>query len=443
MENQIIIEELTRKFFEFRESERLVYTPREFEINIAPQMVCTLIGARRSGKSYRLIQVIDLAIADRAIKGYNQVCYVDFDNPVLSLMQVHQFAEIPLRFMKINEGFGNNTPILFIFDEIQKINGWEQFVIELSRNPRWYVYVTGSSSRMMRGDISTSLRGKAVSTEVYPFSFSEFLAHQQVDSESRSSTGVAAILRMFDQYLQWGGFPVIPSLDERMRDIILKEYFSTMILKDIIERYNVSRPQQCIYMLRYLLSNIAKPFTQSSAYEAIKSAGMTTSKDAVADYLEWARDAFLCYTIPMFSGSMKEQNRNYLKLYAVDWALSSANNWVWDGMYTRSLENMVYIHLMRLGKKINYYLTREKRQEIDFVVSDTKGKVEQLIQVCWSLADSKVSKRETEPLYKTMEYFGLKESLIITMNESNIIDAGNGKIKVVPAWQWLLENKSR
>ena len=228
-------------------------------------------------------------------------------------------------------------------------------------------------------------------------------------------------------------------LDEKLRDTILNEYFDTMLLKDIIERYNVSKPQQCVYLLRFLLSNISKPFTQSSAYEALKSTGMPTSKDSVADYIDWARDSFLCYTIPLLSGSIKEQTRNYQKLYAIDWALSSANNWVWDGRHSRSLENMVFLQLLRSGKKINYYLTREKRQEIDFVVSNNNGKVEYLIQACWSLSDKTVVKRETEPLSIAMEYFGLSEATIVTSNESDEIKLGPGTIKAVPAWKWLLE----
>ena len=439
MTNQIIIDELERKFQEYRELSKPLYTPRENEINQAPQVVSTIIGARRSGKSYRLLQVIDDAIAQRLIPNNNHVCHIDFDHPVFALMQAMQLNLITTHFLKSNVGFSINTPIIFVFDEIQKIQGWEQYVIELSRNIGWRVFVTGSSARMLRGDISTSLRGKAVSTIIYPFSFSEFVNHHQVDAQSRSSAGQASIMRLFDQYLRWGGFPVMSQLDEKLRDTILNEYFDTMLLKDIIERYNVSKPQQCVYLLRFLLSNISKPFTQSSAYEALKSTGMPTSKDSVADYIEWARDSFLCYTIPLLSGSIKEQTRNYQKLYAIDWALSSANNWVWDGRHSRSLENMVFLQLLRSGKKINYYLTREKRQEIDFVVSNNNGKVEYLIQACWSLSDNTVVKRETEPLSIAMEYFGLNAATIVTSNESDEIKLGHGTIKAVPAWKWLLE----
>jgi uncharacterized protein len=440
MNEQIIINELNRKFYEYLEIERLNYTRREFVVNQAPQMVSTLIGSRRSGKSYRLIQVVDDAIEKKIISGYRYVCQVDFDNPILSQIKGYQFNIITIQFLKINEGFNLNTPIIFLFDEIQKIEGWELFVIELSRNTNWQVFVTGSSSRMLRGDISTELRGKAISTECYPFSFSEFLTCQGTDIKSRSASGIASITRQFDQYLQWGGFPIIPSLEERMRNPILKEYFDTMLLKDIIERYNVSKPQQCIYLIRFLLSNISKPFTHNSAFEAVKSTGMPTSKDSVAEYIQWACDAFLCYTIPIFSSSMKEQNRNYSKLYAVDWALSSVNNWVWDGMHSRSLENIVFIQLLRKGKKVNYYLTREKRQEIDFVVSNANGEIQQLIQICWSLDDNQTLKREVDPLITSMPYFGLKESFIITLNETDEIVTGSGIVRVIPAWKWLIED---
>jgi hypothetical protein len=294
---------------------------------------------------------------------------------------------------------------------------------------------------MLREDISTALRGKALSTIIYPFDFREFMLHKGTVEISGSTSGIAQIKRLFDEYLRWGAFPAIARTDEIVKEALLREYFDTMLLKDIIERYNVSKPKQCIYLLRYLLSYISKPFTSNSAYEALKNAGFSTSKDSVHDYLEWAEDSFFCYRISVFSESIKEQSRNYSKIYCIDWALANINSWVWDGTLSRSLENLVYIHLKRQGYTVHYYLTREKRQEIDFIVTNQNGKIIHLIQVCYSFTDDNVLKRELEPLKKAMKYFNIKESFIITADTDNEWVIENGIIKALPAWRWILGNE--
>jgi uncharacterized protein len=436
----MIQEEIERKLLDFRELSFPEYTKRNCIIKEATQMVSAITGARRVGKSIRALQVADEAILLRKIPDKNHICYLDFDNPVLSRIQPEQLKLIQIQFLKLNQDFTLKTPLLFIFDEIHKISGWEEYVIELSRNSTWKVYVTGSSSKMLREDISTALRGKALSTVIYPFDFSEFMLNKGVEEISSSTSGIAQIKRLFDEYLRWGAFPAVAGTDEIIKEALLREYFDTMLLKDIIERYNVSKPKQCIYLLRYLLSYISKPFTSNSAYEALKSAGFSTSKDSVHDYLEWAEDSFFCYRISVFSESIKEQSRNYSKIYCVDWALANINNWVWDGTLSRSLENLVYIHLKRQGYIVHFYITREKRQEIDFIATNTKGEIIQLLQVCYSFTDDNVLKRELEPLKTAMKYFNLKESFIITADTENEWGTENGVIKALPAWRWMLDS---
>ncbi|MFN8256629.1 MAG: ATP-binding protein [Bacteroidales bacterium] len=435
----MIQQEIERKLLDFREINFPAYTSRNSIIKEAPLMVSTIIGARRVGKSIRTLQLAEESIVQKKIPGKEHICYLDFDNPILARIQPEELTLIQLTFLKINPEFTLHTPIFFIFDEIHKISGWEEFVIELSRNPAWKVYVTGSSSKMLREDISSALRGKALSTIIYPFDFQEFLLNKGMVNLSGSSSGIAQIQRLFDEYLHWGAFPAISGASELIKEALLREYFDTMLLKDIIERYNVSKPRQCIYLLRYLLSYISKPFTINSAYEAVKNAGHATSKDSVKDYIDWAEDSLLCSRISIFSGSIKEQARNYSKIYCIDWALANINNWVWDGTYSRSLENLVYVHLKRLGYKINYYLTRDKRQEIDFVVTNNNGKIIHLIQVCYSISDEQVLKRELEPLIKAMKYFEIDESIVITAYADQQWIFDKYRIKAIPAWKWLIE----
>jgi predicted AAA+ superfamily ATPase len=290
---------------------------------------------------------------------------------------------------------------------------------------------------MLSQDIATELRGKAISTRLFPLSFAEFLSFKQSRYDP-STQGQAATRRLFDEYLAWGAYPAIANLDIYLREAILREYFDTMILKDIIQRYNVSKPRQCIQLCRYLLANISKPYTLQSAYRYLKQSGYATSKDAVRNYLEWSEDSWLLFSIPIFSDSLKEQERNYKKLYAIDWALANKNSPVWDGGQSRALENMVFLHLRRKWPRVNYYLTGKKRQEVDFIVADDHGDPVMALQVCLDISDKSTIQRELESLAVTAKYFNTKTNLVITYNQADDFCVDGIKIKAVPAWKWLL-----
>ncbi len=164
-------QELERKIEDFRAMGIPDYVPREDRLNLVDNMVATVIGARRAGKSFRVLQVADELISQKIIKSIEHICYLDFDNPILSGMGVKDLKLIQNTFLKLTPDSDMNTPLLFCMDEIHKISGWEEYVIDLSRNTRWKVIVTGSSSKLLKYDIATELRGKAISTTIYPLSF--------------------------------------------------------------------------------------------------------------------------------------------------------------------------------------------------------------------------------------------------------------------------------
>jgi len=433
-------QELQRKIEDFRELGLPPYIPREMKLHLVDRMVSTVIGARRSGKSFRVLQAADELIKNRFIASPKQVCLVDFDNPILSAMAAKDLALIQNTFLKITPDCGLKTPVLFILDEIHRIPGWEDYVIDLSRNPHWKVIVTGSSSKLLKDDIATALRGKAISSTVYPLSFAEYLRFTDFQSNPASTRGQAAIGARFDDYLKWGGYPAVPGAAEHSREVLLREYFDTMILKDIVQRFNVSKPQQCIQLYNYLLSNIGRPYTLKSSYEFLKQGGHATSRDAVRDYVTWAEDAWLLFTVPIHSHSQKEQDRNYRKVYCIDWAMAIRNSRVWDGSYARALENMVYLHLRRNYPRVRYYLTRNKRQEVDFLVSDAGGKPILAVQVSLDISLPDTLRRELAPLISTARYYGIKQNIVVTLSQEQRFDQDGIAVHVLPAWRWLLQD---
>ncbi len=434
----MIEQEIERKIGDFRDIGLPDYFPRNGRIHWVDHMVSTIIGARRAGKSFRMMQAASEWIEQKKIQSIHHICWLDFDNPILSGIKASELPLIQSTFFKLTPDISLKTPLLFLLDEIHKVKGWEEYIIDLTRNPNWKVVVSGSSSKMLSHDIATELRGKAISTELFPLSFAEFLTFKKV-KHNLSTRGQAETRRLFDEYLIWGAYPAIANLDEYLREPVLREYFDTMILKDIIQRYNVSKPRQCIQLCRYLLSNISKPYTLQSAYRYLKQAGYATSKDAIRNYIEWTKDSWLLFSIPIFSDSLKEQERNYKKIYAIDWALANKNSQIWDGGQSRALENMIFLHLRRNWHRVHYYLTGKKRQEVDFVVVDNSGKPTMAVQVCLDISEKETIQRELESLAATANYFETKINLIITYNQEKAFSIDGVNIKAVPAWKWLLE----
>jgi hypothetical protein len=430
--------EIVGKIEDFRELGIPSYVRRSCTLLQAELMVSTVIGARRAGKSFRVIQAADELIEKKEIASIKHICHLDFDNPILAAMTAAELGSIPEIFLSITPEASLKTPLLFIFDELHVIDGWERFVIELSRNPHWKVIVTGSSSKLLHRDIATELRGKALPTEVYPLAYKEFLSFKNIPLRF-STTGSAAIRAAFEEYIQWGAYPIMPRTEQYLRAPLLREYFNTMLLKDIIERHNISKPRQCIQLYHYLLSCMAKPVTAVSAHNFLKTAGEMVSRESVTEWIEWARDSWLFFPVPIFSDSLKAQERNYKKLYAVDWALAHCNSSAWDGSLSRSLENAVYIHLARSFPRVNYYLTRTGRQEVDFIATDHKGTQQKLVQVCLDISNQATLERELKPLVETARYFKTSENLIITMDQEEKIETEKVTVRVVPAWKWLLE----
>ncbi len=433
----MIKEEIIKKIEDFRELGIEKYFRRESEINIIEKSVSTIIGSRRSGKSYRMYQVIDDLISESFINSIEEVCFLDFDNPIFANMKASELLKIEETFLYLNPEYKLTTPLVFIFDEIHKIKGWEDYVINLSRNGNWKVFVTGSSSKLLKTDIATELRGKSITTEVYPLSFKEFLLFNNIKKTTYSTTGKAQLQNLFDEYLKWGSFPIIPKTEIRYRNAVLREYFDTMILNDILQRYNVSNPKQCIKLYNYLLSNIAKPYTVNSAYKFIKSQEMSISIDAINKYIDYAMDAFLIFSVPIFTNSIKLETRNYKKLYCIDWAIANHNSLNWDGHYSRAFENMIYIHLKRNYRDVRYYLTKNGRNEVDFIVSDDFSKPIMAIQVSISIEAKETLKREVSALIKTAKYFNIKENYIITNDNEQIIKENGVTINIMPAYKFL------
>jgi uncharacterized protein len=420
---------------DFHQKQLPDFVQREFREKTLPNKVFSIMGVRRSGKTFCFYQLIKEILAEN--NSIQSILFVNFEDDRLYPVNKSILPEILNAYYELYPDKKNSTVYIF-FDEIQNIEGWEKFVRRLLDTENVRIYITGSSSKMLSKELSTSLRGRTIAREIFPLNFTEYLRFHDVAPVVKSSRQRAQVTHLFEAYLNKGGFPEVMGLGERERVDILQEYINLIIYKDLIERHNIKNISLIKYLIHYFLTNLSNLFSINKLFNDLKSQGYKVSKDALFNYVSYLEDAYCFFSVPIFSASLKTRQVNPRKIYAVDHGLATASVWKLSEDYGRLLENIVFIHLRRVSpwRGIYYYLT-DKEKEVDFVVTD-KNKVITLIQVCYSL-DSKASKeREVKALSQAMEELKVKQGLILTYSEEETIKLGKKKVIVKPVWEWAL-----
>ena len=419
-----MIETIKSIILDFQESRLETGVPRRLRIETVPGKAAVCIGVRRSGKSTYLFQVIQRLLASGVSR--QNILYLNFFDD-----RLHNLRQDNLGLTA--EAYYSIYP-----EKIQAAPGWEPFVERIMRTEQCEVYLTGSSARMLSREIATQMRGRALSWEMFPFSFREFLDCKEIDSEGALSTKKRLLVQKgFEAFWESGGFPEAAGLGRNLRIKTHQEYFHTILFRDLIERHDVSHPRAVTDLAHWLVDNTASLYSVNSLTGYLKSLGHKAPKSAVADYLEWFEDAYFLFTVRLFDPSLARSNTNPKKVYCIDHALVTS---VSSGILVNSghlLENLVFTALRRLYPEIYYYKTRTGR-EVDFIVP-LRGRPRMLVQVCESLAEPQTRKREIAALSEAMTEQGLSAATIVTRGEEERIETGGGTIEVVPAWRFLLE----
>jgi uncharacterized protein len=414
-------------------------TQRDAKLSFIKDMSLSIVGARRGGKTYRTYQFIHELMSQGVNK--ENFCRIQFNDHRLRSIEVKHLHLIDEAFYSLYPGKNMKETVYFIFDEIHRVNGWEDYILYLLENPMHRVLFTGSTSKLLRGEIASALRGKNFVVELLPFSFKEFIRHYKVEEDTISGLGQSNLRKMLQKYLDQGGLPGLLDLPEDLHVELLQNYWDTMVLRDIIEAHadeniNIS---SFTYFSQALLSRISCPMTVRKITAHLQQAQLSFSPETLYRYLRYLEEAFLLYTIPIYSPSDAIRNRNYRKVYSIDWALANANGPAEGIDVTRKFENMVFIELLRRGYQVSYYLTKQN-YEIDFIATNTKGvqRVPQLYQVCYQFRDREVRSRELRGIAASASFLGIKDIFVITFNEEETIEINGFKVNVVPAWKWLV-----
>lgn len=412
----------------FIEKELPATKEREIELPADSGKIISIVGARRTGKTFLLYSLIK-KLRDRVAR--DRIIYINFEDDRLfpaSLKTMDIFLESYYELYPDNR----NKTVFFFFDEIQEIGKWELFIRRLYDTENCSIFITGSSSKLLIKEVSTALRGRSISYELFPLSFREYIRFRDIDIKKYSSRSSSKIVNTFNEYLFSTAFPELINMQEDLKRKALNEYLDLIIYKDIVEKYNVSNIYLMKYLVKFLFSNSANLISINKIFNEMKSAGLNISRNSVYEYISYLEDSYTIFSLPLFTRNLREQRRNPNKYYSIDTGLRMAMTISEDR--GKLLESLVYLQLRRQHENVFYYLAD---QEIDFI-TETEKKL-QLINVCYDLTTSGTRKREISGLVNAMKEMKLKNSFLLTSDESGEEIIDNKRIKIVPVWKWLLD----
>lgn len=380
-------------------------------------------GIRRAGKSYLLFQRIKQFLA--AGTGWNEMLYVNFEDERLGGMTA---MELNLLLETHMEMYGKR-PILFL-DEIQNIDGWEKFARRLA-DSKYRVYITGSNAKMLSEEILSTLGGRYINVDVYPYSFEEYLRAKSVTvtpASFYSTEQKAGLQRIFDDYFRFGGFPE-GSVLEAKRDYLTSVY-QKIYLGDIAARHKIENTVALRMMFRKIAESLKQPVSYTRLANIIAATGIKIGTATIINYIDYAKDAWLITPVKNIAGKLVEKETSP-KYYFTDNGI--LNLFLLDAN-TSLLENLVAVTLFRKYGREDAVFFYNHGIELDFYVPEAKL----AIQVCYSLSDSDTFKRETTSLLKATSILESETLLIVTRDEEKTIEISGNVIHVVPIWKWLL-----
>lgn len=433
---------LEKLIVDFQSRPLPIVSPRSATMSPVGNMASVVIGMRRSGKTYLLFQEMHRLLNSGVER--NRILYINFEDDRLQPLGPDFLNQTLETFYRMTPEARSEGAYLFL-DEIQEVPGWSRFARRVLDTEDARLYISGSSAKMLSKEVATEFRGRGFAIELLPFSYEEALLFAGIDvpdsipgSRQRSRLEAA-----FSDYLRVGGFPDVQLLEETERIQVLQDYIELVLFRDIIERHQVRNLHAVHYFSRALLQSSGSPGSVNRLFNDLRSQGVAVGRDTLYELLDHFADAYLLFTVPIFSRSLRVRRANPRKIYAIDPGLFFAISPAGVSNRGARLENAVYIELRRRVRAsregtISYYMTKAGH-EVDFVVGDNvNGKASQLLQVCSDLSHSATREREVRALEEAMNELGLHEAVLVTMFDDEIIPVEKGVIRAVPAWSWML-----
>lgn len=423
MDKQVIKTIITERHREVRERQ-LVERPQLFE----RKMNYVLVGIRRAGKSCLMVQDMQQRVRSGEIS-VEDCLYVNFEDERIRYMPA---TELGLILDCYAEMFGDHRPLIYL-DEIQVIEGWEQFVRRLA-DQQYRVMVTGSNAKMLSSEIATTLGGRFVVREIWPFSFREYLSFRGVTLDTNwpyDSRTLHEIARQMDDYFCYGGFP--ESFDLLDKREWVNSLYQKILLGDIVARHGIRNPRSIRLLAKKMADSVMQPTALSRLQHVVKSTGEKIGLATVKDYLEYFEESYLTFSLPNYVSPLTDQETIKKRYYTDNGLL---NNFLFNGD-TKLLENLCAVHLMKQYSNTDeprlFYYSRSI--EVDFYVPEAGL----AIQASFDINDEETRRREVSALVSLHRAFSLRRAVIVTRDHEEQITEDQLKIEVIPVWKWLLE----
>jgi len=415
-----------------------VLTPRDVWLPQVAGKAVAVIGMRRAGKTSFMWQ----QLARRHEQGTPRdgLLYFSFEDERLAGLQTSDLDLLIDEYYQLHPGWRDGRRSAFFLDEIQLVDGWERFVRRLLDTENIELFISGSSAKLLSREVATSMRGRALEAVVTPFSFREALRHAGQEPATPASRLTKAQHSQLDhallQYLDVGGFPEAQGLDPRSRLELLRSYVDVVVLRDVVERHNVSQPQVLRWLVQQLLGNAAGAFSINKFHADLKSRGIAVGKDTLHQMLAHLEDAFLLCSVGMATDSVRRRQVNPRKVYPVDTGLMALFDRSGKPNTGHALETAVLHELQRRGATVGYIHTRSGF-EVDFCATLPDGQT-WLVQVCHDVSDSDTLTREVRALQDAQPDWPRARPMLVALHTPPVA-ALPAPIELHRATAWLLE----
>lgn len=345
---------------------------------IDKNLIKVLTGVRRSGKTVLLSQIQDYLLKNG--RSESQIINISLESK-----KNKKFKDGDVLYEYLISACEKLNAKAYIFlDEIQVVSGWEEVVSSLLVDIDCDIYITGSNSKLLSGELATLIAGRYIQIHVYPFTLSE--AKQMLEKNGKFKSDEA----LFQDYLKYGGLPMRFSLEEISLEAYLSDTYDAIVVKDIIQRNNIKDTNLLNMILAFLMDNIANPFSARSIVAALKQEGINTTVETVIAYIDHIKKAMVVYSAQRYDIKGKKLLTTNEKYYAVDLGLRNCVKASGEIDYNKLYENIVYLELLYRGYDVKVGKTDD--YEVDFVAY--KGSDILYVQVCYLLASAETVERE-------------------------------------------------
>ena len=352
-------------------------------------LIKVITGVRRSGKTVLLKQIQEYILSSGCDK--NRIVYISFESKANAYLKN---TDTLYRFL-LDAGKNAAEKVYIFLDEIQSVPAWEEVVSSLLVDLNCDIYITGSNSKLLSGELASLIAGRYIQIRVYPFTLAEA---KEITLQNGNFVSDEAL---FSDYLRYGGLPLRFSLEEISIEPYLSDTYDAIVVKDIVQRNKLNDANLLNLLLNFLMDNIANPFSARSIVAALAANGIKTTVDTVLAYIGYIKNAMIIHSVQRYDIKGKKLLSSNEKYYAADLGLRNVIKSSDEIDFNKLYENIVYLELLARGYDVK--VGKTDNFEIDFVAY--KGKERIYVQVCYLLASEDTINREFGNLEKIHDYY--------------------------------------